>query len=263
MSKLCARRVWAAAAADLGTGWLLGAMILCVRTAAQGALFLYQMAEQQQHMEQWDTLPEGFLFNLNAANWDKIYRWSFGALLVFLVLRKLWRGVGSKAQQQFWGRLPLSPVQKAAAAVWANFVWLLASWALQLASVLGGWALYASRMPLQQYNELAWAFLHSSLLRQFFPLVRPVQLLAVVLSLVVLSIAVAGLERGTRGRTSYFDLLDGSCGVCLLVVLGGIGWISRCEAAFLWAAAVFLLLLGAGLGLALCLSLEKPIQEEK
>lgn len=262
MSRWRAKQIWAAAAMDFATGWPLGAAILCARVAAQITLFLRQMEQQQQRMEQWGTLPEGFLFNLNASNWDGIYRWSFGALLVFLMLRKLWRSVGSKAQRQFWGRLPLCPMQKAAAATWANFAWLLVFWALQLASVLGCWALYASQMPLQQYSELTWAFLQSSLLRQWFPLVCPVQLLAVVLSLVVLSLAAAGLERGTRGRTALFDLLDCGCGVCLLAVLWGIGWISHCETAFLWAVVVVLLLLGAGLSVALCLSMEKPILEE-
>ncbi len=263
MNKWHAKQLWAAAAMDFGTGWPLGAAILCSRVAAQCVLFLRQMEQELQRMEQWGTLPEGFLFNLNTANWNDIYGVSLAALLAFLALRKLWRGVGSKAQRQFWGRLPLCPAQKAAAAVWANFTWLLVSWALQLAFVLGGWTLYARRMPLQQYSELAWAFLQSSLLRQWFPLMRPVQLLAVILSLAVLSLAAAGLERGTRGRTAPFDLLDCGCGVCLLAVLWAMGWLSHCETAFLWVTAVVLLLLGAVLGVAHCKSMEKHAQEEK
>lgn len=262
MKKWQIRKIRAAAAVHLSTGWPLGLGILSVCTVVQGLGFAGQLAQQRHRMAQWNTLPDGFAYCLAQMEAERTFWCGLGVLAAFLLLRNLWPGVGSGGQRQFWGRLPLSPLERAAAMVWANFAWFLAFWGLQLGEILAGWLVYSRQFPLRQYSELDWAFLRVPLLRRWFPLLRPVQLVGILLLLFALSILCAGLGRGTRGRLSPLDPLDISCLVAWIALAWLLARMPSWETAFLWAAAAALVLLAAGMGVALCLCLERPMGEE-
>lgn len=262
MKRIRLKQLSALAAMEMSTGWLAGAAVLAGCSALQGWNFARELALEKQQIAQWNTFPDGFFICLQHSGFGSILNGGWGILFLFLLLRSLWRSVGSRSPRQFWGRLPLSAFEKAAAAAWANFVWLSGFWGVQLLTVLGCWLAYSRQLPLRQYGELSWTVLQSPFLRQWFPLARPVQLAGVLLALLAASILCAGLERGGRGRIRPLDPLDVGC----LITLAILGWIlarmARWETAFLWVAVVILLALCAGAYIALCLFMENPIQEE-